>query len=70
MMTADRDLARCMRAHGVPNFPDPTNGGPGGPLFDISGAGISKSASRTPQFVAELNECARLVRDNAPESFG
>ena len=70
MLTADRKLARCMRSHGVPNFPDPTNGGSGAPFFPISSAGISEAASRTPRFVHELGECARLVGDNAPESFG
>lgn len=70
MMTADLKLARCMRSYGVPNFPDPTNGGSGGPFFPISRAGISEAASRTHQFVAELNECGRLTRDNVPESFG
>jgi hypothetical protein len=69
-MTGDLKLARCMRSHGVPNFPDPTNGGSGGPFFPISRVGISEAASRTHQFVAELNECGRLTRDNAPESFG
>lgn len=70
MMTADLKLARCMRSHGVPNFPDPASGGSGGPYFPISRVGISEAASRTPRFVRELNECARLVGDNAPESFG
>ena len=70
MLTGDRKLARCMRSHGVPNFPDPTNGGSGAPFFPISSAGISEAASRAPRFVHELNECARLVRDSAPESFG
>ena len=70
MLNADLKLARCMRSHGVPNFPDPTNGGSGAPFFPISSAGISEAASRTPQFIHELSECARLVGDNAPESFG
>jgi len=70
MMTADRKLARCMRSHGVPNFPDPTNGGSGGPFFNITKAGISDAASHTPQFEAKLTECGRLVGGNAPESFG
>jgi hypothetical protein len=70
MMTADLKLARCMRSHGVPNFPDPADGGSGGPFFPISRVGISDAASHTPQFIAELNECSRLVGDNAPESFG
>ena len=33
MMTGDLKLARCMRSHGVPNFPDPTNGGSEWPRF-------------------------------------
>jgi hypothetical protein len=69
MMAADLKLARCMRAHGVPNFPDPTNGGPSGPVFDITKAGISDSASHTEQFTATLTECGRQAGANAPESF-
>ena len=70
MMTADLRLARCMRSRGEPAFPDPVSGGSGGPYFPISSAGISEAASRTPEFVAALNECAHLTGDNAPESFG
>jgi hypothetical protein len=70
MMTSDLRLARCMRSHGVPNFPDPTNGGPGGPVFNISNVGISDSASHSSQFEAKLTECGRLAGPNAPESFG
>ena len=64
-----RLLARCMRSHGVPNFPDPTNGGSGGPVFNITKAGISDAASHTQHFMAELNECGRVAGANAPESF-
>lgn len=70
MMNADRKLAQCMRAHGMPNFPDPTDGGPGGPFFPISKAGISDAASHTDGFIAKLTQCGRLVGQNAPESFG
>jgi hypothetical protein len=70
MMTADLKLARCMRSHGVPNFPDPANGGSGGPFFPISSVGISEAASRTPHFLAELDQCARVAGENATESFG
>jgi hypothetical protein len=69
-MNADRRLARCMRSHGIPNFPDPTGGGASGPYFPISKAGISDAASHAPEFMATLSECGRLVGDNAPESFG
>jgi hypothetical protein len=68
MLTADRELARCMRSHGVPNFPDPTTDSHG-PVFNITKAGISDAASHTDQFEAKLNECGRLVGENAPESF-
>jgi hypothetical protein len=70
LLIADRKLAQCMRSHGVPNFPDPINGGPGGPFFPISKAGISDAASHTHWFEAKLTECGRLVGGNAPESFG
>jgi hypothetical protein len=70
MMTGDLKLARCMRSHGVPNFPDPTNGGSAGPVFDITKAGISDAASHTSQFEAKLTACGRLAGANAPESFG
>jgi hypothetical protein len=69
MMNADLKLARCMRSHGVPNFPDPTNGGSSGPVFNITKAGISDAASHTSQFEIKLTECGRLVGENAPESF-
>jgi hypothetical protein len=68
MLNADLKLARCMRSHGVPNFPDPTTDS-NGPIFNISKAGISDAASHTSQFEAKLTECGRLVGGNAPESF-
>lgn len=70
MMTWDRKLAQCMRSHGVPNFPDPTNGSSSGPWFNITKAGISDAASHSSQFIAKLDECGRLVGLNAPQSFG
>jgi hypothetical protein len=69
MMTGDIKLARCMRSHGVPNFPDPTNGGSSGPVFNITQAGISDAASHSSQFETKLTECGRLAGANAPESF-
>jgi hypothetical protein len=52
-------MARCMRSHGVPNFPDPTvqsgpNGG-GGIGFKVSGSsGLNPSS---PAFQAAQKEC-------------
>lgn len=72
MMSADEKLARCMRTHGWPSFPDPTttNGGAGGPWFNISQVGISDAESHTHRFEAKLDECTRLIGVSAPESFG
>lgn len=47
-------LAKCMRAHGVPNFPDPTAGGNGfelGPGLDLS----------SPAFKAARVACQRFL---------
>jgi hypothetical protein len=71
ILSADRTLARCMRTHGQPNFPDPTtSGGSSDPYFPISTAGISESASRTPTFTHELNECGHVAGPAAFETFG
>jgi hypothetical protein len=53
--------AQCMRAHGVPNFPDPhtTNGGigtPSGIAFDMSG--INQAS---PQYHAADHACRSLA---------
>jgi hypothetical protein len=62
-------FARCMRAHGVANFPDPTTDSQGQPFFDGSAHGISDSMSHSPSFIAKLNECQRQV-GNFPFSLG
>jgi hypothetical protein len=69
MMAADMKVARCMRSHGVPNFPDPTNGGSSGPIFNITNAGISDAASHAPRFETELNGCASRAGPHATEDF-
>jgi hypothetical protein len=55
--------AQCMRAHGVPNFPDPhtTSGGigvPSGFTFDLSGSGID---GKSPQYRAAARACQSLA---------
>jgi len=52
-------MARCMRSHGVPNFPDPQfQTGPGGGVgVKISGAGIDPSS---PAFQAAQKACASI----------
>jgi len=55
--------AHCMRAHGVPNFPDPqtTNGGigvPGGFTFDTSHAHLDQ---KSPQYQSAARACQSLA---------
>jgi len=55
--------SRCMRAHGVPGFPDPTTisggiGEPGGFTFDTAGLNLDQ---RSPQYHAAQQACQRLA---------
>ena len=52
-------MARCMRSHGVPNFPDPQfQSGPGGGFgVRMGGAGIDRSS---PAFQAAQRECGSI----------
>lgn len=47
-------FAKCMRADGVPNFPDPHTGG--GPVFDTTGIDPS-----TPAFQTAQAKCQKLI---------
>jgi hypothetical protein len=60
VLTEERNFARCMRSHGVPNWPDPTIDSQGRPVFAIS---ISKDGfdPYSPQIWAKGNECSRLM---------
>jgi hypothetical protein len=51
-------VARCLRAHGYPNFPDPTVSSQG-TSQNLSGAGIDPSA---PQFQAAEMACEKQAR--------
>jgi hypothetical protein len=54
------NFARCMRSHGVPNWPDPVIDSQGRPVFAIS---ISKDGFNpySPQIWAKGNECSHLM---------
>ena len=52
---AGRELARCMRSHGVPNWPDPIVDSQGRPLFNIT-----VPRPPPPQVSTAMNECERL----------
>ena len=61
MMTHGRTIARCMRSHGIPNWPDPTLDPQGRPFFDLSSQGISRSQSHSQQYEAKEGLCSRLA---------
>jgi hypothetical protein len=50
-------IARCMRAHGLPNYPDPIVSN-GNITLGLSGAGIDVSS---PQFQATARQCASVI---------
>ncbi|HEY0719537.1 MAG TPA: hypothetical protein VGD68_18120 [Streptosporangiaceae bacterium] len=50
------NFARCMRAHGIPNWPDPTTGRNGQPEFDI--AGIDPDSPRVSN---TADQCTHLL---------
>ena len=60
VLNEERNFARCMRSHGVPNWPDPTIDSQGRPVFAIS---ISKDGfdPYSPQIWAKGNECSHLM---------
>ncbi len=66
ILTAQRKYARCMRSHGLPNFPDPTIDSEGRPVFVIS---ISKNLDglnpHSLRYRSKEDVCQRLAP--APE---
>jgi len=71
---SDYEIAQCMRAHRVPNFPDPTTG-PGGEGFSITKA-IGSSSTVTingiafsgPAFLSAAKTCHLSTGPTAPFS--
>jgi hypothetical protein len=52
----DVRFAECMRAHGVPNFPDPATESDGAPIFYLSPA-----ITQLPQVLATAHRCQSLL---------
>jgi hypothetical protein len=62
-------FARCMRSHGVSNWPDPTAypQHPDRPYFDLQRAGIDSNA---PQVSTRIHECLPLLHGTNPQRLG
>jgi hypothetical protein len=56
-LTEGLNFARCMRNHGVPNWPDPTIDSTGRPSFQITAAGISIDSTRSSQMLSKIGHC-------------
>jgi hypothetical protein len=64
-----RAFARCMRSHGVPNWPDPTRypQHPDRPTFELQPLGIDPSS---PQVGPRIHDCVPLLHGNNPQRLG
>jgi len=67
ILTAELRFARCMRSHGVPDWPDPTIDSEGRPIFNVSAHGVDPHHS--PQINNRVGECERLT-GNPPVPLG
>jgi hypothetical protein len=56
IMTGLLNFARCMRSHGIPNWPDPTTDRNGQPVFDIPGINPD-----SPRVSNTADECTHLL---------
>ena len=56
IMTGMLEFARCMRSHGVPNWPDPTTDRNGQPVFNIPGINPD-----SPRVSNTAGECTHLL---------
>ena len=54
------EFARCMRAHGVPNYADPTTNGQGGITSHVSG-GSGGPGPKSPVFQTAVRACRSLL---------
>jgi hypothetical protein len=56
-LTEGLRFARCMRDHGVPNWPDPTIDSMGRPSFQVTAAGISIDSTRSSWMLSKIGHC-------------
>jgi hypothetical protein len=68
MMATDRKFAQCMRSHGARNWPDPTIGLQGSPVFRLSKAGITHEQTHSAPMSNTIAKCQRL--EGATLTFG
>jgi hypothetical protein len=55
-------FGRCMRSHGVSDFPDPITGSGGHPGFSLQGGSNSDLTSNNPAFQRGVEVCQHVLR--------
>jgi hypothetical protein len=62
-------FARCMRRHGVANWPDPTRypQHPDRPTFDLQAVGVEPNS---PPISTKIHDCMPLLHGNNPQHLG
>jgi len=61
-----RRFSRCVRSHGVPNWPDPSIDSEGRPVFVLSAHGFTLQQAHSPRITHTVDECQHLL----PEALG
>lgn len=56
-----RIFSRCMRSHGVTNWPDPTTDAEGRPVFQLSAHGFDRHQAHSPRITHTADECQHLL---------
>jgi hypothetical protein len=69
-LTKQRTFARCMRSHGVPNFPDPRIDATGAPYFPASEAGLSRAYTHSSGYRSKEEQCQGVAGDSVPILMG
>jgi hypothetical protein len=54
-------FSKCMRSHGLPNWPDPATDAQGRPYFPLSAAGFSRQQARSSLVTRAGNACRHLL---------
>jgi hypothetical protein len=54
-------FARCMRSHGISDFPDPITGSGGHPGFSLQGGSDSDLNSKSPAFQRGIGVCQHIL---------
>ncbi len=61
LLTGMLRFSKCMRQHGVPNWPDPSTNSDGQPLFQLSASGISRQEARSQRITKAERKCQKLL---------